>query len=388
MNTAAAQNQGLAQEAVSALQAGDSQKAREIFERVVATGDADTASWLGLAFACAQLGDNTATLDAVDKALALEPGNLRAIIFKADHLENNSEPDEALKLYQHALRLGTKTAHLPDDVIQGLQRAQQACARKDEEYRSFLLEKMKAGGFESGPDSRRFQESLDIIFGSKEVFYQEPRRYYFPGLPQVQFYEREQFDWIEQIEAATDDIRSELKAVMAGRSKFKPYLQTDETHLNSEDDSLVNSNDWGALFLWDYGRLVPENAKLFPKTVKALESAPLPAIPGQAPMALFSKLTPGAKIPPHNGLLNTRLICHLPIIVPENCGALRVGNEERPWVEGEMLIFDDSIEHEAWNVSDKERVVLLFEVWRPELKGEERDLVSTMLAAVKEYYMD
>jgi len=388
MNTAAAQNQGLTQEAVSALQAGDSQKAREIFERVVATGDADTASWLGLAFACAQLSDNTATLDAVDKALALEPGNLRAIIFKADHLENNGEPDEALRFYQHALRLAAKSAHLSDDVIQGLQRAQQACARKDEEYRSFLVEKMKAGGFETGPDSRRFQESLDIIFGSKEVFYQEPRRYYFPGLPQVQFYEREQFDWIEEIEAAFDDVRAELEAVMSGRSKFKPYLQTDETHLNNEDDSLVNSNDWGALFLWDYGRLVPENAKLFPKTVKALEAAPLPAIPGQAPMALFSKLTPGAKIPPHNGLLNTRLICHLPIIVPENCGALRVGNEERPWVEGEMLVFDDSIEHEAWNVSDKERVVLLFEVWRPELKGEERDLVSTMLAAVKEYYMD
>ena len=176
MNTATAQNQGLAQEAVSALQAGDSQKAREIFERVVATGDADTASWLGLAFACAQLGDNAATLDAVDKALALKPDNLRAIIFKADHLEKNSEPDEALKFYQHALRLGAKSAHLPDDVMQGLQRAQQACARKDEEYRSFLVEKMKAGGFESGPDSRRFQESLDIIFGSKEVFYQEPRR--------------------------------------------------------------------------------------------------------------------------------------------------------------------------------------------------------------------
>ncbi len=388
MNTAAAQNQGLVQEAVSALQAGDSKKAREVFERVVATSDADTASWLGLAFACAQLGDDTATLKAVDKALALEPGNLRAIIFKADHLEKTGKPEEALKFYQHALRLGAKAAHLPNDVIQGLQRAKQACARKDDEYKSFLIEKMKAGGFEPGPESRRFQQSLDIIFDSKEIFYQEPRRYYFPGLPQVQFYERAQFDWIEEFEAATNDIRAELKAVMRGRSKFKPYLQTDETHLNQDDESLANSNDWGALFLWDYGRLVPENAKLFPKTVKALEAAPLPAIPGQAPMALFSKLKPGTKIPPHNGLLNTRLICHLPIIVPENCGALRVGNEERPWVEGEMLIFDDSIEHEAWNASEQERVVLLFEVWRPELKDEERELVSTMLAAVKEYHMD
>ena len=388
MNTAAAENQSLVQEAVAALQAGDSKKAREVFERVVATDKADTSSWLGLAFACAQLGDNSATLAAVNKSLELDPRNIRAIIFKADHLEHQGESRQALERYEHALRLAAKAGELPDDVKQGLQRAKQACARKDEEYKSFLIEKMKAGGFSPGPDSRRFQQSLDIILHSKETFYQEPRRYYFPGLPQIQFYEREQFDWIEEIEAATNDIRRELSRVMSGRSKFKPYLQTDATHLNQEDESLVNSNDWGALFLWDYGRLVPENAKLFPKTIKTLEAAPLPAISGQAPMALFSKLTPGTRIPPHNGLLNTRLICHLPIIVPENCGALRVGNEERPWVEGEMLIFDDSMEHEAWNTSEEERVVLLFEVWRPEISDEERRLVSTMLEAVKEYYSD
>jgi aspartyl/asparaginyl beta-hydroxylase (cupin superfamily) len=95
-------------------------------------------------------------------------------------------------------------------------------------------------------------------------------------------------------------------------------------------------------------------------------------------------LRPGARIPAHTGLLNTRLICHLPLIVPEGCG-LRVGNETRPWVEGETLIFDDSIEHEAWNGSDRLRVVLLFDIWRPELSPDERDLVAAMLAAVDSY---
>ena len=74
--------------------------------------------------------------------------------------------------------------------------------------------------------------------------------------------------------------------------------------------------------------------------------------------------------------------------MPQNCGALRVGNEVRPWVEGEMLIFDDSIQHEAWNHSKEERVVLLFEFWRPELDEEERQLIAWLLAAVKEYYQD
>ena len=102
-------------------------------------------------------------------------------------------------------------------------------------------------------------------------------------------------------------------------------------------------------------------------------------------MALFSRLAPATRIPAHNGLLNTRLICHLPLIVPENCGALRVGNEERPWVEGEMLIFDDTIEHEAWNDSDQVRVILLFEIWRPEISEEERGLITALLKAIKEY---
>jgi len=62
-----------------------------------------------------------------------------------------------------------------------------------------------------------------------------------------------------------------------------------------------------------------------------------------------------------------------------------VGNEERSWVEGEMLIFDDSIEHEAWNLSKNERVLLLFEVWRPEITEEERTLITTTFKAVEEY---
>ena len=81
-------------------------------------------------------------------------------------------------------------------------------------------------------------------------------------------------------------------------------------------------------------------------------------------------------------------MCHLPLIVPENSGAIRVGNEERPWVEGELLIFDDSMQHEAWNNSDSERVVLLFDIWRPELTKEERALVTSVLTAARHYHED
>jgi aspartyl/asparaginyl beta-hydroxylase (cupin superfamily) len=386
MNDAINENQALTQQATAALQAGDSLKARDLFEKVVASGLADTSVWLGLAFACAQSGDKSRTLDAINTSIELDPQNLRAIIFKADHLLHTGDSRSAIDVYQQALQLAAGSSNLPGDVEQGLKRARDNCIRIDNEYKDFLWERMKEEGYSAGDKNSRFQQSLDIIFESREVYYQQPKHYYFPGLPQTQFYEREQFDWVESIESASNDIRTELTAVLNQPSAFSPYLKSEDMQRDESNQELLDNNDWGALFLWEYGRLVDENATLFPRTIKALEAAPLPVIPKQSPMALFSRLTPGTRIPPHNGLLNTRLICHLPIIVPENCGALRVGNEQRVWVEGEMLIFDDSIEHEAWNSSEEERLILLFEIWRPELSEEERQLVSTLLAAVKEYY--
>ncbi len=386
MSSSTIENKQLMQQAIGALQSGNAVQARPLFERIVQLPNADASAWLGLAFACAHLGDNEAALAAIDKALELEPDNIRANIFKGDHLEHMDDPRGALQYYQIALSVAARTTELPDDVRQGLQRAEAACQRLDSEYRDYLMKDLAKEGFNPESSSSRFQQALDILFGASEIYLQQPRRFYFPGLPQIQFYEREDFPWIESIESATDDIRGELEDVLTERSRFSPYLESDGSHLSPRGTDLVNSNDWSSYYLWHYGELVAEAAELCLKTVAALEAAPQPQIPRQAPIALFSKLTPGTRIPPHNGMINTRLICHLPIIVPENCGALRVGSEQRAWVEGETLIFDDSIEHEAWNTSNKERVVLLFEIWRPELSEGERELVSAVLAAVRRFH--
>jgi aspartyl/asparaginyl beta-hydroxylase (cupin superfamily) len=70
--------------------------------------------------------------------------------------------------------------------------------------------------------------------------------------------------------------------------------------------------------------------------------------------------------------------------VPPGCG-FRVGNDTREWVEGKAWLFDDTIEHEAWNRSDQTRVILLFEIWRPELTDDERRLVSAMFEAIDQH---
>ncbi|MFN5903064.1 MAG: aspartyl/asparaginyl beta-hydroxylase domain-containing protein, partial [Novosphingobium sp.] len=96
--------------------------------------------------------------------------------------------------------------------------------------------------------------------------------------------------------------------------------------------------------------------------------------------AFFSLLKPRTRIPPHTGVTNIRSIVHLPLIVPQGCG-FRVGGETREWHEGEAFVFDDTIEHEAWNDSDHLRAVLIFDVWNPWLTLAERDLIRGLFAS-------
>ena len=89
-------------------------------------------------------------------------------------------------------------------------------------------------------------------------------------------------------------------------------------------------------------------------------------------------LAPGARIAPHKGITNARAIAHFPLIVPDNCG-FRVGGETRRWEVGTPLIFDDMTTHEAWNDSEESRVVLIADLWRPELTPAERAGIETLM---------
>jgi aspartyl/asparaginyl beta-hydroxylase (cupin superfamily) len=144
---------------------------------------------------------------------------------------------------------------------------------------------------------------------------------------------------------------------------------------------MADNPDWSAFYLWKDGAAVPGNAERCPRTLAALADVPFTRVRGRMPSILFSVLRPGAHIPAHHGFVNARLICHLPLVVPNGC-TFRVGNETREWVEGKAWVFDDTIEHEAWNRSRETRVVLLFELWRPEITEAERRLISTLFEAV------
>ncbi|MFC1690271.1 tetratricopeptide repeat protein [Pseudomonadota bacterium] len=184
--------QQMTQASFSALQAGDGNRAKIGFEQIIATGQADTMHWLGLAFACSRLGDKVKALSALDKSLELQPRNLRAVLYKAELLTQQGQSRPALQHYKYAMQLAENAPDLPPDIRQDLVKAEKACAEQEKEYRSFLLDRLQADGFIPGESHPRFRQSLDLIFGDKQIFYQQPRRFYYPGLPQIQFYEREQ----------------------------------------------------------------------------------------------------------------------------------------------------------------------------------------------------
>jgi hypothetical protein len=368
----------LIREGVDALRQGRPAEARARFESVTRTGRANSQIWLLLATACRAENDHAGEEAAVDGLLALEPRAVRGHIMKGDCRARAGDERAALGFYGSA-RLIASGQQLPNDLLAELRRVDAAAAQMEARLDLRREEALATRGLPPENRSPRFQQSLDILAGRKRIFVQEPTAYYFPGLPQIQFYDPADFGWAPAVEAATAEVREELKGILSkGTEGFRPYIQSEVDRPRADDNPLLDSIDWSALFLCENGKLNKDVVARCPRTWEAVQAAPLPRI-ANSPTAMFSLLRPGARIVPHTGMLNTRLTCHLPLIVPPKCG-FRVGNEVREWQEGKLLIFDDTIEHEAWNESDQDRVVLIFDIWRPELSERERQEVAAVLS--------
>jgi aspartyl/asparaginyl beta-hydroxylase (cupin superfamily) len=306
---------------------------------------------------------------------------ITALLDEADAFAGKGETRAATSHYGAALRQAARLSQWPAGMAERLAFARDACTNYAAHYSQHLQQHLTSAGYDPQKASPRFTEALEIVLGRKQPYVQLPRFFYFPGLPNVQFYDNNQFPWLAEVEQATDAIRAELLALMADPTLFAPYVQAKEGRPSPGEGGLLNNPDWSACFVWKNGQAVLPVAQRCPATLKALAKAPLDYITERAPSILFSVLRPGARIPPHTGLLNTRLICHLPLVVPGRCG-FRVGNDVREWQVGKAWAFDDTIEHEAWNDSNQARVILLFDVWRPELTAEERELVTNLVKAI------
>ena len=212
-------------------------------------------------------------------------------------------------------------------------------------------------------------------------YHSEPTHFAYPGLREREFHDDEDFPWLAALEAATESIVEDFHRVMAEeRAELVPYIQYSSSAPLRQWAELNHNRDWTAIHLVQNGVTVEANARHCPATMALLPRLDQAAIPGRGPNAMFSLLAPGTHIPPHNGVSNARLVCHLPLIVPPGCW-FRVGAERREWTVGKAWVFDDTIEHEAMNTSEELRVLLIIDTWHPDLSVEEREAVSAIVAA-------
>lgn len=368
--------------AMNLLRKGDAESARKQLQSLIGkpSGSGSASAWYSLAVVQRALGDQGALHAALDKSLELEPRDLRALLLKSDTLAAQGNRRSALSYYGFIVKLYPDANKFPAPVAAEIRRAHESHARLDREVSERMEAGVAAAGFNAGSSSR-FAKSLALLQGKAKRYEQEPRSYYFPELPTITFYDRKLFPWMDAVEAATNDIRTELQGLLAGPNVFSPYIEAEANMPADRAHPSLDSADWTSSYLVRDGKVVPEIADRCPKTMAAVAHAPLETIKGRAPFVLFSKLTPGAKIRPHSGFLNTRLVCHLPIIVSEKCW-FRVGADVRGWEEGKCFAFNDTIEHEARNEGQGTRTVLLFNIWRPELTEEERHLVAALMESI------
>lgn len=368
---------------IAALQRRDGHAARRHFEAIIASAPVPPP-YILLAQACRTTGDIDSEEAALDKLLAENARDIHALIMRGDCHMRRGKDAAAAALYERALRTAAAApAAVPQALAGELRRAESLALKARALFQEKLEGSLAGKGFGSGQRSARVQEALELLRGEKRLYLQEPSSFYFPGLPQRQFYEREEFSWVADVEAQFEGIRGELEAVLRAEGEFPPYIRSTPGRTPALP-MLLDNPAWGAFHLITNGERVEENASRCPRTIQALQTVPMPSITGRAPNVLFSLLKPQAHIPAHNGMLNTRLICHLPLVVPKGC-RFRVGNEVREWEEGRLLIFDDSIEHEAWNEGSETRVILLFEIWRPEISGAEQEALTAIFEAIVEY---
>ena len=377
MNCAMAE-ETLEQAADRAAAAGDFGSAKAMLEQAAVADGSGQAVWMKLSAMRKASGDLKGALAAVDRSLAINPLDFSALLYRAVLLDTLGDPS-AGEEFGKALAQAPPDGQLPPPMLAPVLHARkrwQVHQRALEEHLSHSVPEHL-----SEQEKRRAERFISNNSRKTQHFHQEPTNFHYPELPEIEFHDRAHFPELKLFEAKTDDIRREFEALIAAEAaEMVPYIQYPERIPLAQWKDLNKSRKWTAIHLLQNGERVDANARHCPITMEAISKLPQPEISGASPNAMFSLLAPRTKIPPHTGVANTRLVCHLPLIVPPGCG-FRCGATTVEWRIGESFVFDDTIEHEAWNDSDELLVVLIVDLWAPALSAAERDAVAAIIGA-------
>lgn len=364
---------------------GDLPTARLLLERLTAAEPRNLQSWISLALVCQGQRDEAGEENAIRAALVADPGDLVALILRANLYERQGKRHLASAAHGAVASVAPPLEQLSPDLRPAVAHAMAYRQQYQNDYGNFLDQFLDSHYQELGGENlQRFRDSVDIMLGRKQRYDSQSSTYHFPGLPATTFFERADFPWLDAFEAGADTIRAEFLQVLAGEDGFTPYLTYPDDVPHNQFAELNNSPRWSAYHLIEFGKQNAAHAAQCPATMALLAGAPQPDQPGRTPSAMFSLLKPKTRIPAHTGVSNARLVTHVPLIIPEHCG-FRVGNDMREWVPGRAWVFDDTINHEAWNNSEQLRVILIFDIWHPHLTPPERAMVTALTEGINSY---
>jgi len=365
---------------MAAMSRGDAAAAIRAFQAAIAADPAAAILRYNLANAHALANDAVGQLEALEGALDLDPYMAHALLARGSLHEAEGRMKEALFDYQRLLAAIDPNEPVGPGFAAGLGHARATLAAANTQLATRLETALAEPLAAASPEAAlRVRHAMEAQLGRRRVYVHQPLALHYPYLPAIQFFERRLFPWFAELEAATPVIRAELQALLAeGGDGFTPYVRYPRGVPVNQWQKLNHSDAWAARFFYQHGQRDEAMCALCPQTAAVLDRMPLFDLPGRGPTAFFSLLKPRTVIPPHTGATNIRTIVHLPLIVPDGCW-FRVGNDTRPWIEGQAFAFDDTIEHEAHNPTDALRAVLILDTWNPLISEEERPLIRTWI---------
>lgn len=334
-----------------------------------------------------QVGDYSAAGIAHYRCMQLAPANHIGYLYLGAWLAKSSMNEAAAAAFSIAQDINPTSLHLSNDHT----------ASEPTKSRSQIGNKVMRGFMTAhqkkvtanAPSTSRAKEALwartnDEVIHQNDPMYC-PELFFIPSLEKRPVFHEQEFTWSDILKKAYTTIRKELLSFIgdANDPLLRPYLPK-EMLVQDSLKQLAGSLNWSAADLFHQGQLNDEISGFFPETLNVIRQLPTYGLDDTPYEAFFSILKPQQVIAPHFGQSNHSLNVHLPIIVPPNCH-LNVAEKQYQWIEGTPLIFDDSYIHSAHNLSSQARIVLIFNVWHPELNSEDQKLIQQSFMARKNW---
>ncbi len=377
-----------------AMDRGDAMRAANMLERARTHAPDEPQLAVNLSFAYVAAGRPAAARNLLEETVARTPAFALAWLHLGQLRDGMGDALGAEKAWYHALKQaqsrgewineGTTPPWLMQPVMLAMKRVWTS-------RRQLFMASFDDLRQQYGPDElKRVERALTGYLREWEAVpadaRQRPKFFYFPDIPSTPYLDPYLQPWTTKLVEAYADIRAEALQVLSEPATMQSFLTFKPG--DNVGNYLAGSGPnpaWDAFFFYRHGKRYDDNHLRCPRTSAVLESIELCRIRDQAPEICFSVLAPGSHIKPHHGVTNTRVVLHLPLIVPADCALNIVNGEPHHWKEGEPMMFDDTFQHEAWNRSSETRVILLMDAWNPHLTDVEKRAVKQLVESISDF---